>query len=71
MANEHALSVWRKSQDPKLSQEELAEKLGVTRWMVNSIETGRRRPSWDLVDRIISLTAGVVTANDFAREAAE
>lgn len=71
MANEqHPLATWRKLKD--LTQEELGEKLGVSRWMVNRLETGRRRPSWNLAARINSLTAGKVTANDFASlEAAE
>jgi len=66
MANEHALSVWRKSKN--LSQEEFGERVGVSRWMINRIENGERRPSWDLVDRIRTETRGKVTANDFAAE---
>lgn len=69
MANEHALTIWRKTK--KLSQEELAEKLGVTRWMINRIETGNRRPSWQLAAKISEFTSGKVTANDFASREAQ
>jgi transcriptional regulator with XRE-family HTH domain len=64
MANEHALASWRKSN--KLSQEEFAVRVGVSRWMINRIETGDRRPSMELVDRIWKATKGKVKANDFA-----
>jgi len=63
MANEHALTAWRKTKN--LSQEELGVKLDISRWMVNSIETGRRQPSWNLMNRITTLTGGAVTPNDF------
>jgi DNA-binding XRE family transcriptional regulator len=65
MENTHALTVWRKEQ--KLSQGEFAEKLGVTRWMVNSIETGRRIPSMNLAIKVQQVTSGAVTPNDFSR----
>lgn len=29
-----------------ISQEELAERLGLSRWTVNRIEAGERQPSW-------------------------
>ncbi|MBX5131638.1 helix-turn-helix transcriptional regulator [Rhizobium lentis] len=64
MANEHALAAWRKTKN--LSQEELGVKLDISRWMVNSIETGRRQPSWSLMNRIGALTSGAVTPNDFS-----
>lgn len=64
MANEHALAVWRKSKN--LSQEEFGERVGVSRWMINRIENGERRPSMELVDRIWIATKGKVKANDFA-----
>jgi DNA-binding XRE family transcriptional regulator len=67
MANEHALTAWRKNK--KLSQEELGVKLEISRWMVNSIETGRRQPSWNLMTKIGVLTNGQVTPNDFVAEA--
>ena len=54
MQNEHALAAWRKTE--KLSQEAFAGRIGVSRWMVNSIETGRRKPSLDLALKIQELT---------------
>lgn len=54
MQNEHALAAWRKTKN--LSQEEFAAQIGVTRWMVNRIETGKRKPSLDLALRIQELT---------------
>ena len=39
-----------------LSQEAVAEKLSVSRWTVNSIETGRRQPSFEMAQQIESLT---------------
>lgn len=59
MQNEHALAVWRKTN--KYSQEYFAEKIGVSRWMVNSIETGRRRPSLDLALKIQAYTQNAVS----------
>lgn len=59
MQNEHALAVWRKSN--KYSQEDFADKIGVSRWMVNSIETGRRRPSLDLALKIQIFTENKVS----------
>lgn len=67
MANEeHALTTWRKANN--ISQEELAVELGITRWMVTSIETGRRKPSWNLAKRISAFTDGKLTLEDFAKE---
>lgn len=65
MANEHALTVWRKAEN--LSQAELAEKLGVSRWMVNRLEVGERTPSMALANRLNDLSGGKVTPNDFLK----
>lgn len=54
MMRDHPLKAWR--QDGRLSQEEAASKLGITRWTVNAIETGRRQPSFPLVAKIETLT---------------
>lgn len=59
MQNEHALAVWRKTN--RLTQDEFAGMVGVTRWMVNSIETGRRRPSLDLALKIQASTGNAVS----------
>lgn len=65
MANEHALTTWRKSQN--LTQDDLAGKLGVSRWMVNRLEMGERTPSFDLAIKIQSLTGSSVMPADFAK----
>ncbi|MBS0257230.1 MAG: helix-turn-helix transcriptional regulator [Proteobacteria bacterium] len=70
MANEHALTVWRKSQN--LTQDDLAGKLGVSRWMVNRLEVGERTPSFDLAIKIQEISKDAVKPIDFAkREPAE
>ena len=50
----HPLLTWRTSEG--LSQEQVGERLSVTRWTINSVETGRRQPSTDLAKRIEALT---------------
>lgn len=67
MANEHALEAWRNAQTPKLSQGDLAEKVGVTRWMINRIELRERSPSLTLATKIRDFTGGAVTLDDLAR----
>lgn len=54
MQNEHPLAAWRKTKGK--SQEDFAVDIGVSRWMVNSIETGRRKPSLDLALKIQDMT---------------
>jgi DNA-binding XRE family transcriptional regulator len=58
----HPLKVWRAAQG--VTQAEMAEKLGIGKWMVNSIETGRRVPSFSLVEKIVAATGGAVQPND-------
>jgi len=48
-----------------LSQEALAEKVGVTRWTINRIEQGARDPSFDLMQKIVAALDGRITLNDF------
>lgn len=70
MENEHPLTTWRSAQEPKLSQKDLAEKLGVSRWYVNRLEVGATTPSFSLAMRIENLTG--VSPSAFAKlEAAE
>lgn len=56
-----------------LSQEALAEKVGVTRWTINRIEQGARDPSFDLMQKIVAALDGRITLNDFgaSQEAAQ
>lgn len=59
---QHPLATWRQQQPKPLSQRDLARKLKVSRWTINSIETGRRAASADLVEKIVKLTGGEVPA---------
>lgn len=70
MQNKHPLTIWRNSQEPKLSQEDLAEKLGVSRWYVNRLEVGATTPSFALAIKIEELT-GVQPSAFVKLEAAE
>lgn len=52
--SEHPLANWRSTN--KKSQKALAADLKISRWMVNAIETGRRKPSLDTAKRIEDMT---------------
>ena len=70
MENKHPLTRWRHGHEPKLSQEDLAEKLGVSRWYINRLEVGATSPSFALAMKIEALTG--VAPSSFSRlEAAE
>jgi len=64
MENKHPLTKWRTKK--KLTQSELAEKLNITRWMVNRIETFERNPSMSLSMKIAEVTQGDVSLDDMA-----
>lgn len=64
MEQKHPLTKWRT--EKKLTQSELAEKLNVTRWMVNRIETFERNPSMSLSMKIAEVTQGSVSLDDMA-----
>lgn len=64
MEPKHPLTKWRT--EKKLTQSELAEKLNVTRWMVNRIETFERNPSMSLSIKIGDLTGGEVSLREIA-----
>lgn len=70
MAKEHALTIWRNKQNPAVTQEALGEALGVSRWWINRLETGKKQPSFDLAIKLERRTKGAVTAKDFASEQA-
>lgn len=59
------LSDWLENQ--KQSPEWLAERLGIGRPAVTRYLNGSRRPEWDVIARIIEVTGGAVTANDFVK----
>lgn len=67
MSTEHPLTTWRKSQPDPMTQDAVAERLGITRWMVNRIESGDRTPSLDLAVKIQMLTGNAVMPADFSR----
>lgn len=48
----HPLKAFRESQDPPLTQDELAARLGVTKAAVSRWETGRRSPDVELLSII-------------------
>lgn len=52
----HPLKAYRELQNPPLSQEDLAERLGVTRSAICRWESGERRPDSDLLLKITKLT---------------
>lgn len=48
-----------------ITQRDLANKCGVSRWTINRIELGERNPSVDLIQRISDATDGKVSPADF------
>lgn len=70
MDTKHPLAVWRENQTPPLTQEAFAGLVKTTRWTINSIETGRRKPGRDLIVLIAEATDGAVGFDQLARAAA-
>lgn len=58
----NALRTWRKKRD--LTQEQMAESLGISVGSLSRIERGEQWPDRDFFLRLADLTAGSVTAND-------
>lgn len=56
MENIHPLKAYRDSQEPKLSQADLARLLGVGRPTVHRWETGTRKPDVELLPTITEKT---------------
>lgn len=50
---------------------EMAASLGVDRTTVMRLRTGRNRPSWAVADRLVEVTQGAVTPNDFVMPSQE
>lgn len=48
-----------------ISDGDFAEKIGIDRSSVSRLRRGVTRPDWPTIERIVSETAGAVTANDF------
>jgi len=70
METKHPLTQWRNSQEPKLSQDDLAKLIGVSRWYVNRLEVGATTPSFALAMKIEAMT-GVAPSSFVKLEAAE
>lgn len=49
----------------RLTQSEFAAKVGAEQSSVSEWLSGRKRPSWDMLERIAAATGGKVTPNDF------
>lgn len=60
MRKKHPLAVWREAQVPPMSQADFARAVKVGRWTINSLETGRRKPSIALIKAVSAATGGSV-----------
>lgn len=69
MSAKHPLAVWRETRQKPLTQDEFAKLVGVKRWTINSIETGRRKPSRDLIVRISIATDTAVGFSELTEAA--
>ena len=70
MKEKHPLAAWRDAQNPPISQGAFAAKLKVARWTINSLETGRRKPSIELIKAVSAATGGAVGFDALAYAAA-
>jgi DNA-binding XRE family transcriptional regulator len=66
MQTKHPLAVWRETQVPPLTQYALSRLVGTSRWTINSIETGRRKPGRDLIVSIAKVTGNAVGLEELA-----
>lgn len=64
MSQSHPLKAFRESRTPRLTQEELAQMLGVTKTSISRWEAGERFPERELWPRIKEVTG--VEPNDLA-----
>jgi transcriptional regulator with XRE-family HTH domain len=62
----HPLKSYRAA--ARISLEELASLVGASKASLSRIETGLQTPSLGLVRRIVGVSGGALTANDFAGE---
>lgn len=47
---QNTIAVIRKSKG--ISQKDLAKRLGITHWWLNHVESGKRRPSTELLEKV-------------------
>ena len=59
----NAIRTWRKQRD--LTQEQMADLLGVSASSLSRMERGEQWPDREFFEKLISVTDGAVTANDF------
>jgi Transcriptional regulators len=52
----HPLTTYREAQEPKLTREELAEKIGVGKSTVSRWESGKRKIDDELLERVSEVT---------------
>jgi transcriptional regulator with XRE-family HTH domain len=57
------LAEYRKAQGLTLSK--MASSLGVSEGAMSRYETGKRSPSWQILERLKAITDGAVQPNDF------
>lgn len=69
MTTTHPLAAYRSKQ--KLTRTALAEAVGASVATISRIESGHRRPSLDLLRRIVAATNGELKADDFLEQPAE
>lgn len=66
MSPKHPLAAWRETQDPPLTQADLARRVDTSRWTINSIEKGRRKPGRELIVKIAKLTGNAIGLEELA-----
>jgi transcriptional regulator with XRE-family HTH domain len=62
------LSDWMSKHE--VDDEELASRVGSDRSTISRIRRGKRRPSWDLAEKIKASTGNAVTPDDYLSEPA-
>jgi len=65
---QHALTIYRTKAG--LSMRAVAEAAGTSRQTIHRIENGEQQPSWDLAARLIRVSGGWLSADDFLRQRA-
>jgi DNA-binding XRE family transcriptional regulator len=66
MSPKHPLAAWREAQNPPVTQYELALRVGTSRWTINRIERGERKPGRDLLVKIVRETGNSVGLEEMA-----
>lgn len=66
MQTKHPLAVWRETQEPPLTQHDLAMRVGTSRWAINRIETGNLKPGRELIVKIARETGNSVGLEELA-----